>query len=206
MPWTATAPDPLSVTGRVTDPVAIANVGGAAVEIHRSSDDGLIVMGTAASNGVYAMNVPTGGTAPSIYRKATLAGHPDAYSFDPYAPWDGNHSGRGIYSPTAANVATYYAAAGLTADPANSTVLVEVLELTVYGATLDAPGAARVLYFDDGGQPSAAATATGGFGTAVVLNAPAGALDITVHAGSVIYRARAIASRAGSFAYSPRLP
>jgi hypothetical protein len=209
MPWPATATDPISVTGRVTNPVAMTNVGGAAVEIHKTAGDTVLVMGTAATNGVYAMNVPTGGTAPAIYRKATLAGHVDAYTFDPYAPWDGNHSGRDIYSLTTADRATYYTAAGLTPDPAKSTVLVEVLDcipFTVYGATIDAPGAERIVYFDDSGQPSATTTATGAFGTAVVLNAPAGTLDITVHAGSVIYRARPIASRANSFAYSPRLP
>ena len=131
-------PIPLSVIARVTDPVNGANVGGAAVEIHKPSDDALLVMGTAATNGIFALNVATAGVAPAIYRKATLAGRLDGYTYDPYPPFDTNHPNRDIYAPTAANRDTYYAAAGIASDPAKSTVLVEIfdcLDLQVYGAT-----------------------------------------------------------------------
>ena len=140
--WPATAPDPLSVIARVKDPVNGANVGGAAVEIHKPSDDALLVMGTAATNGIFALNVATAGVAPAIYRKATLAGRLDGYTYDPYPPFDTNHPNRDIYAPTAANRDTYYAAAGIASDPAKSTVLVEIfdcLDLQVYGATIEAP-------------------------------------------------------------------
>ncbi|MBA3460205.1 MAG: hypothetical protein H0T46_09620 [Deltaproteobacteria bacterium] len=207
--WPATAPDPLSVTGRVTDPVGMMNVGGAAVELRKTTDDSLIVTGTAATNGIFAFNVTTAGAAIPLYRKATLSGHLDGYTYDPYAPFDGNHSGRGIYAPTAANRATYYAAAGVTPDPTKATVLVEIfdcIDLQVYGATVEAPTAGKVIYFDDSGVPSGSATATGSPGIAMLLNVPPGPIDITVHAGSVVYRAVPITSRANAFIYTPRLP
>ena len=207
--WPATAPDPLSLIARVKDPVSAATVGGATVEIHKRSDDSVLVMGTATTGGLYALNVATGAVAPAIYRKATLAGQLDGYTYDPFPPYDTNHSNRDIYAPTAANRNTYYAAAGITADPAKGTVLVEIfdcLDLQVYGATIDAPGAAKVIYLDDNGAPSAAQFSTGSPGVALALNVPVGAVDITVHAGSVVYRAVPVTSRANSFIYAPRLP
>ena len=208
-PWPTTAPDPLSFAGRVTDPIGMANVGGAAVEIRKVSDDSVVVMGNAATNGIFAFNVPTAGVAPSVYRKATAAGRLDGYTYDSYPPVDATHAGRGIFAPTAANRDMYYAAAGLTADPAKGTVLVEVfdcIDLQVYGATVEAPTAQRVIYLDDGGTPSGSATATGTPAVAVLLNVPAGALDATVHAGSVVYRTNPVTVRANSFVYSPRQP
>lgn len=209
VPWPATAPDPLSVIGRVTDPVSAANVGDAAVAIHKRSDETVIVMGTAASNGIFAFNLATGGTAPAIYRKATAAGRLDGYTYDPYPPFDTNHPNRGIYAPLPESRDTYYAAAGIVADPAKATVLVEIfdcLDLQVYGATIDAPGAAKVIYLDDNGAASAAQLSTGSPGIAIALNVPPGLVDITVHAGSVVYRAVPVTSRANSFVYAPRLP
>ncbi len=207
--WPTTAPDPLSLVGRVTDPVGMTNVGGAAVEIRKRSDDSVIVMGDAATNGIFAFNVATAGTAPALYRKATLAGRIDGYTYDPYPPYDTNHSTRGIYAPTAANRDSYYTAAGIASDPARSTVFVEIfdcLDLQVYGATIEAPGAAKIIYLDDNGAPTASQLSTGSPGVAVALNVPAGAVDITVHAGSVVYRAVPVTSRANTFIYAPRLP
>jgi hypothetical protein len=166
-------------------------------------------MGTAATNGIFAFNVATAGTAIGLYRKATLSGHLDGYTYDPFAPFDGNHSGRGVYAPTAASRATYYAAAGVTPDPAKSTVLVEIfdcIDLPVYGATVEAPTAGTIVYFDDSGAPSTSATATGSPGIAMLLNVAPGPLEVTVHAGSVVYRSVPITSRANAFLYSPRLP
>lgn len=209
VPWTTTASDPVSFQGRVTDPTDMANVGGAMVEVRKTSDDSVVVMGAAATNGIFAFNVPTGGVAPDVYRKATAAGRLDGYTFDPFPPFDSNHAARGIYAPTAANRDRYYAAAGLSADPAKGTVLVEVADcigLPISGATVEAPTAGRVIYLDDGGLPSGSATATGSPAVAVLLNVPVGSLDATVHAGSVVYRARPIAVRANAFHYSPRAP
>ncbi len=208
-PWPTTASDPLSFQGRVTDPIGMANVGGATVEVRKTSDDTLVVMGAAATNGIFAFNVPTGGVAPSVYRKATAAGRLDGYTFDAYPPPDANHAGRGIYAPTAASRDMYYAAAGIAADPAKATVVLDVfdcIDLPIYGATVEAPAAGRVIYLDDGGLPSGTATATGSPATAILLNVPAGMLDATVHAGSVVYRARPIPIRANAFIYSPRSP
>lgn len=207
--WPTTAPDPLSLIARVKDPVAAVNVGDAAVEIRKRSDDTVVVMGTATTGGLYALNVATGGMAPAIYRKATLAGRLDGYTYDPFPPYDTNHSNRDIYAPTAANRGTYYAAAGITSDPAKSTVLVEIfdcIDIQVYGATIEAPGAAKIIYLDDGGAPSGSQLSTGSPGIAVALNVPPGPVDITVHAGSIVYRAVPVTSRANSFIYSPRLP
>jgi hypothetical protein len=207
--WPTTAPDPLSLIARVKDPIGPVNVGGANVEIHKRSDDAVLVMGTAAGNGIFALNVATAGAAPAIYRKATLAGRLDGYTYDPYPPFDTNHPQRDVYTPTAANRDTYYTAAGIASDPTKSTVLVEIfdcIDIQVYGATIEAPGAAKVIYFDDGGVPNGSQLSTGSPGVAVALNVPPGAVDITVHAGSVVYRAVPVTSRANSFIYSPRLP
>jgi len=207
--WPTTAPDPLSLIARVKDSIGGVNVVGAAVEIRKRSDDTVLVMDTSATGGIFAFNIATAGTAPAIYRKATLAGHLDGYTYDPFPPFDTNHPQRHIYVPTAANRDTYYAAAGITSDPAKSTVLVEIfdcIDIQVYGATIEAPGAAKIIYLDDSGAPSAAQFSTGSPGIAVALNVPVGAADITVHAGSVVYRAVPVTSRANSFIYAPRLP
>lgn len=210
--WPTTAPDPLSLIARVKDPIGATNVGGANVEIRKRSDDSVLVMGTAtagSTGGLYALNVTTGGMAVPIYRKATLAGQLDGYTYDPFPPYDTNHSNRDIYAPTAAHRDTYYAAAGIAADPAKSTVLVEIFDcadLQVYGATIEVPGAAKIIYLDDNGMPSTAQLSTGSPGIAVALDVPPGAVDITVHAGSVVYRPVPVTSRANSFIYAPRLP
>ena len=207
--WPATAPDPLSVQARVKDPVSGATVVGAAVEIRKRSDDTVLVMDTSATGGIFAFNIATAGAAPAIYRKATLAGRVDGYTYDPYPPFDTNHPQRHIYAPTVANRETYYSAAGIASDPAKSTVLVEIfdcLDLQVYGATIEAPGAAKIVYLDDSGMPSSAQLSTGSPGIALALNVPVGATDIAVHAGSVVYRAVPVTSRANSFIYAPRLP
>ena len=208
-PWPTTAPDPLSFAGRVTDPIGMVNVGNATVEVKKTSDNSVVVMGTAAANGIFAFNVATAGTAPAVYRKATAAGHLDGYTYDPFPPFDTKYAGRGVYAPTAASRDMYYAAGGITADPSKGTVLVEVfdcIDLTVYGATVEAPTAGRVIYLDDGGAPSGTANATGSPGIAVLLNVPAGPLDATVHAGSVVYRAAPVVVHANAFVFSPRLP
>lgn len=209
-PWPTTSPDPLSLIGRVKEPVGDVNIGNANVEIRKRADDALIVMGTSTSpQGIYAFNVATAGSAPAIYRKATLAGHVDGYTYDPYPPFDTNHPQRHVFAPTPATRDAFYAVAGIAADPAKSTVMVEVfdcLDLQVYGATIDAPGAAKVVYLDDNGMPSATQLSTGSPGIALALNVPTGETSITVHAGSVVYRAVPVTSRANSFIYSPRLP
>lgn len=207
--WPTTAPDPLSFTGRVTDPVTTNPAGPAAVELRRVADDGVLAMGTSTASGIFAFNVVTAGAAPKLYRKATLAGHVDGYTYDPFAVFDGNQSGRGIYAPVPASRDAYYQAAGLVADAAKGTVLVEILDcagLAVAGATVDTGAAAGRVYLDDGGAPAAALAATSSVGTVVLLGVPAGALDVAVHAGSRTYRAWPISSRAGAFVYSPRLP
>jgi len=207
--WPVTAPDPLSIVARVKDPIDGAYVIGANVEIRRPSDDMVLVMGTSAAGGIFAFNIATAGTAPAIYRAAKLAGRLDGYTYDPYAPFDTNRPQRDIYAPTAANRDSYYTAAGIASDPAKSTVLVEIfdcLDLQVYGATIEAPGSAKVIYLDDNGTPSAAQVSTGSPGIAVALNVPVGAAQITVHAGSVVYRAVPVTTRANSFVYTPRLP
>lgn len=209
-PWPTTAPDPLSLVARVKDPLDATNVGNANVEIRRRADDSLVVMGTSTSpQGIYAFNVATAGTPPVIYRKATISGRLDGYTYDPYPPFDTNHPQRHVYAPTPASRDALYAAAGVTPDPAKSTVMVEVfdcLDLQVYGATIDAPGAEKVVYLDDNGTPNSAQPSTGSPGIALVLNAPTGEATITVHAGSVVYRAVPVTNRANSFVYSPRLP
>lgn len=204
-----TAPDPLAMTGRVRDPVTSANVGGGTVSIHRISDDGSIVSGLASGTGVYALNVTTGGTALGTYRKAVVASRLDAYAFDPFPVHSSDYASLPIYSITQAEADGYYQAAGVAADPARGTILVEVVDCVgapVVGVTVSAAGAIRTLYLDGAGLPAPSATATDGLGQVLVLGAPAGNVDVTVNAGDVEYRAWPVKSVANSLTFSPRYP
>ncbi len=208
--WPTTAPDPLAVVGRVTDPVAMANVGNATVELRRKTDDMLLVSGGASGTGVFAFNLATGGTATAIVRKATLAGRLDAYTYDPFAVHDATTATRNILSVTATELDGWYQAAAVTRDAARGTLLVEVLDcagIPVLGTTVTTTGAARALYFDDFMAPDAAATATSASGMVVLLNVPASmSADVTITAGSRTYRAWPVGSIAGAFTSSTRYP
>jgi hypothetical protein len=209
-PWPTNAADPLAVIGRVVDPIAMSNIGNAAVEIRRKSDGMLLVSGNASGTGVFAFNLATGGNAQAIVRKATLAGRLDAYTYDPFAIHDATTATRNIPSLTAAELDGWYQTAGVTRDAARGTILVEVLDcagLAVIGTTATTTGAQRALYFDDFMAPDAAATTTSASGMVALLNVPAAtSAEVTITAGSRTYRAWPVGSVAGAFTSSTRYP
>lgn len=94
------------------------------------------------------------------------------------------------------------------ADPKPATPAEVITDLAPVepSTAIDAPGAAKVVYLDDNGMPSATQLSTGSPGIALALNVPVGESSIAVQAGSVIYRAVPVTSRANTFVYSPRLP
>lgn len=212
--WGATAPDPLSLSGTVIDQDG-HGVAGATVEIHDASTDALLAQGTSSSavmaRGRYAIDVPTGGIAPRVYRKTIAAGELDAYLYDAYPET------RTVSLPTivqsSAVIADYAQQLGVTQDPARGAVLVIVGDCSgaladgrLAGVTLDAPAGSTVAYVDEQGAPQASLTATTAIGQILVLDAPPGELALSLHAGAVAFRTWPIDVRAGAFTASFRYP
>lgn len=214
--WPATAPDPLAFTGSVQDPLAGA-VGGAQVTVRAVAGDTVLGQAMSASSdgaagltGSYELSVATGGTAPVVYRTATLAGNVDGYELDPAPAFDAAHAAAQVPSLPGSALAQLYQMVHQTVDPARGTVIVYVRDCQgapVANATVDAPGAAGV-YYENASQiiTPATTTATGIHGWAYVLGVPAGSADLAVHAGATTYRPWPVTVVAGAITSSPRVP
>jgi hypothetical protein len=190
-PRPTTAPDPLIVQGVVYPSGGGAFLAGAQVEAHSMVGDALLGSATSITGGTFEISVATGGVAPVLYRKATLAGYLDAYGVDAAPVSDQVLGMRGIGMSTPAELAAVYQRVGLTADPAAGTVVVPIVDCggnPVRNAVVEAPTAVAVAYMGSDGLPDLQLTATGNVPNAVVFGAPAGELDITVRAGDVTYR------------------
>jgi hypothetical protein len=212
--WPTTAPDPLVFSGTTDDPLG-GVVPGVQVELRATADD--TVLGTEMSRttqggptqpvGLYAISVASGATAPTVYRKGTVADHVDGYAYDPTPTFDDTRLQVPAITPV--NYGSVYQAAGLTADPSQGTVEILVRDCArnnVVNATVEVPGAARVMYESMLTLVSPSTTHTGVHGLAFAVGVPAGPIDITVRAGDVTYRAWPIKVVAGAFTATLRLP
>jgi hypothetical protein len=214
--WPTTAPEPVVFSGTTDDPL-MGVVPGVQVEVRATADDALLGMGTSRTTqggptqpvGLYAISVASGGTAPTVYRKGTVADHVEGYAYDPTPTFEAARIQVPAISP--ANFGSIYQAAGLTADPSLGTVEIYVRDCAgnnVVNATVEVPGAARVMYEDANTLTlvSPLTTYTGVHGTAFAVAVPPGPIDITVRAGELTYRAWPIKVVAGAFTASTRLP
>jgi hypothetical protein len=163
-----------TVAGTVTDASTGAVLAGAAVTAYRPSDRAVLGTTVTASDGTYALVLPSGGSTSNgspvdAYVGATLSGHAAAYVFFAFAPSGGLLNGDlRLLTPEA--MAVLYATAGVTQDAAAGLIQVKIIGCN--GAcTLSATGAGTIGY---GMTPSAAAT-TATDGVAWVFNAPSGA-------------------------------
>jgi hypothetical protein len=209
-PWPMTAPDPLKVAG------VVIGHNGVVVEVHAAASDALLAQATTAGNqtqtytGVYSVEIPTGGDAPIIYRKYTPIDQ-DIYVYDATAAFDPALV-LGFYDQSSSTLASYASTFGVTIDPAKGSVVLFISDCktsyvgdgdgSVAGATVDAPPGSRVIY--DASNPSA--TATTSFGSLLILNVPAGTLDLKIHAGPVTYRSWPVTVRANTWTYTERKP
>ena len=216
VPWPATAPDPLIVAGGITDDAGVF-LAGAAIEIH-AGDGALLAQATTSSGplmsakGKYSLNLPTGGAAPTIYRKASAAGYLDRYAFDAFPVFESYTVTEKVL--TQAGSDALYQAAGVTADPSKGSLYVELYDCNLPphasspgpGITIEGPADAHVVYFDDNGQPDPSLTATSSYAGALILGATAGTVDIAVHAGAITYRPWPVQVFAGAWTTSLRHP
>jgi hypothetical protein len=212
-PRTMTAADPTRISGKVRTGTA-SPLAGATVEIHAGSNDALLGTGTSSSGpanvGGYAIDVATGGAAPTIYRRSVASGKLDTYLFDPF-PLFFSPVGPDLTNYTAAENTAYYSSLGITENPAKTSIDIIVLDCpaqsgsnigathAVAGAKVTVAGAERVIYINEQAQPDPNATATASSGYLSVFNAPAGPLDITVVAGPYTYRAAVVTTHVGAY-------
>lgn len=213
-PWPTTAPDPLKVAGVVISQASGIGHNGVVVEVHAAGSDALLAQATTAGNqmqttsGIYSVEIPTGGDAPVIYRKLTPVDQ-DIYVYDATAAFDPALV-LDFYEQSSSTLADFASTFGETIDPAKGTVLLlisdcrtsHVSDGSVAGATVDVPPGSRVIY--DTSNPSA--TATTSLGSVLILNVPAGTLDLAIHAGPVTYRSWPVTVRANSWTYTERKP
>jgi hypothetical protein len=212
--WPTTAPDPVVFSGTTDDPL-MGVVPGVQVEVRATADDTLLGMGMSRTSvsgptqpvGYYAISVASGGTAPTVYRKGTVADHVDGYVYDPTPTFDATRVGLPAISPV--NFGSIYQVAGLTADPSLGTVQIYVRDCArnnVIDATVEVPGAVRVMYENTNTLVSPLTSRTGVHGTAFAVAVPAGPIDITVRAGDITYRPWPIKVVAGAYTATLRMP
>jgi hypothetical protein len=214
-PLRLAAPDPVSVAGKAYGPGG-GEVASAAVEVYKLEDSTLLGQGTTASApntiGRYGVSVGTGGVAPSTYRKLAKDGLVETYLIDAF-PLFFTPAEIDLTMLNPAELAGYYAAVGVTADPSKSTIFVTTLDCpdqtgatrVVQGTTIAAPAAEKIVYVGKDGNFDLAATSSPS-GHAVIFNAPVGPFDMTVSAGPYTYRAWPLFGRAGAFIYAPVSP
>jgi len=216
VPWPATAPDPLLITGGAKNGAGTM-LPGAAVEIH-STDGALLGQATTSSGplmsekGMYAVNVATGGTAPSIYRKVSAAGFVDRYAFDAFPVFEKYPLVTALETQVSSDA--LYQAAGITPDSTKGSLYVELYDCNVPpnaaspgpGITIEGPPDAHVVYLDDAGQPHPSYEQTGAYAGAMIFGVTPGTVDITIHAGAVTYRPWPVQVFAGAWTTSIRHP
>ena len=203
--WPTTAADMLTLPGQTVSQV-LAPISGVTVEVHDATNDALLGSTTSGYQGKYQIPITTGGVAPQLYRSTSLAGYVDTFEVERHA--EDKAYAIQMWMHTPAEMDAYYAAAGVTREPGMGTLELDIYDCApkyVVGATIDAPGA-TVIYLDDNLQPDPSLTAQTAGGGVLVLNAPVGTSDITVHAGPVIYRSWPVQVRADALVVSDRMP
>jgi hypothetical protein len=215
-PRTMTAAPTIAIAGKLFDQTG-AGIGGATVEIHSIADDSLLGQSTTSTAsayvGGYSVTVSTGGVAPSVYRKMSASGLLDNYLIDAF-PLFFSPQGPNSYAFSSTQLANTYQTAGLTPDAAKATVALVALDcpdaqgktVGVAGVTFQVSGGGQLLYVDDQGNFDPSLTATSNQAYAMVLNAPVGALDVTVTAGPYTYRTWPVKGYAGAVTQSVLSP
>lgn len=222
--WPTHVRDPMSVMGLVSD-FALRPIVGATVEIREVATDASLGQatsgGTLATKGKWATSIPTGGVAPTIYRKNSAAGYLDTYAydaFDEFAEFSWN-----VSLISAADFDNFSQMAGMTPDPSLGVMWIDVFDChapsgppmglidypstPVAGATIEAPPGARVIYARSDGYPDPALTSTSdGWAGALIVGVQPGMTDVVIHAGPITYRSWPVMVRAHALAYSARHP
>ncbi len=203
---TCLGPKPIAALHGPTSGVVLDEIGGAGVpnaliEVRSRADQRVFASTGTDAHGEYTMLLAADAPA---FSKLTAEGYLDGYGFDSsHVP--GEHAHQMML--TAAGSDELYRSAGVMRDLTKATVLVVVEDCTgrpVRGATISAD-AERVMYLGDDTQFDPALDATSGDSAALILNAPVGALDITVDAG-IEYSTWPIETSPGAFSVSWRRP
>lgn len=208
-PPPATAPDPLPVAGKLfaVDNYEVAPIEGATVVLHRHGTDAILAQATTAADGAFAMSIASGGQSLDGYFTIAAAGYRPT-RVEPGDPLAGGESALMLVAGDA-ELARWYAAAGATFTPGDSTLItasVDCARDTLDGSTLAVtPSPGAITYYDAVARQwdAGLAASTNGF---ALVTAPAATVTATASLGATALPARAIAVPAGALTIAVLTP
>jgi hypothetical protein len=174
--------NPMLLGGLVVDELGAAPIAGATVTLHDSIDGTPIIDTGTGTDGSYRIALSTAGELPSVYRHAVAEGYLDGYLFE----------GAALSEPQILPLVTrdhadaLHRSVGLERDVTRGMLLVAVTDCAgapVAGATIEVPGAERVLYLGADTHFDAALDRTSIDSAAIVLGIPAGPAQVIVERG-----------------------
>lgn len=197
-----TAPDPIALSGTITEGQSMTAASGATVQAHRVSD-GTQVGATATSGGggTFSTSIPTGGAAFDGYILVHLSGELDAYVF----PAEPLHANLTTFSDTLLSSSDLSLAASVAGAPSPDSskgfIGVDIQDCAghpIQGATVSFTPAPAAVGYTSGGLPSTGASSTDADGIALGFNAPPGQVTVSATFQGVTLHAHVVKSVANA--------
>jgi len=191
------------VTKNILDDESVPDV---TLQAFRTSDDGLEVTETSASDGVFDLRIATGGSAWNGYIVGSASDHADTYVYLPDLREDFMDVDLPVLTETQLRVVS--ALAGVSLDESKGLIVVYALDCDKEGvesARISFSPQPEVRAYLNGENPDTQATSTDISGSAFALNAPAGDVDITVEFAGETFQ-RTVKSVAGALTIAVVFP
>jgi hypothetical protein len=176
-----TAPDPLSISGTITEGQSMTAASGAMVQAHKADGTTVGSSTTTSGSGSFTLSVPTGGSALDGYVEVQASGELNAYVY-PAAPM---HMSFSNFSDTLLASSDLGLAATVAGAPAPDSskafigvVITDCDNMPIKGATVTFSPMPAAVGYTSGGLPSTSASATDNDGLALGFNAPAGMITV----------------------------
>lgn len=193
VPFPTSVPDPVTVSGQVTDNGTSGLV--ANLEVHRADDDSLIDSVATGADGAYSLTVPTGGVPTAVYFRITATGHVETYRYFGYPLTANTTSPQRIWTSTAFQA---YASKGGVAPTAGKGVAYLIardcaLKKVGAGVVYTTTPTPQKLAYEEGAQcdtPNLQATASTQCSYAMSFELTPGMLAVDATLGSTGFRAQ----------------
>ncbi len=199
-PLPTVAADPIDVGGETSEVGAggATPLAGVVVTLF-SAGDAVLGNDTSDAQGLYSVNLATGGTPLDGYLRATAAGYLDTYLYPP-APLAASTDAARAIMVTPGTFSLLANLAGVKPAKGAGNVLVIVLDCDdapVQGAVVTASPAGTVRY-NSGTFPSDTATSTAADGIAYILNVAPGTVTVDATVNGMSLREHDVVARSGT--------